>query len=240
MYSAGNFTFTNWAFQHLYVQNNDIVDAKLNRIEFFWDYAEDFGAANGYPSLNIDWFKWSGSDLGSFTSGSRDYSSSTVWTGNANFKAGSSYKWEIDFDNDWGGGGPLTDVQNSDFGFVMDFDNGCQIVRNVVPRAMITWTPSSTPTVTNTATATAIPTATLIPTQTYTPSITPTASNTPVPPTSTPITPTPTDIPPTNTPITPPTPIPSITPAATATSSVPTDTSTPEPSYTPSPTWFVD
>lgn len=231
MYSAGNFTFTNWAFQHLYVQNNDIVDAKLNRIEFFWDYAEDFGAANGYSGLRVDWFKWAGSNIG--PSGN-DYSSSTVWTGSRDFNAGGNYKWEVDFDSDWGGGGPLTDVQNSDFGFVMDFDNGCQIVRNVVPRSMVTWTPSSTPTVTNTATATAIPTATLIPTQTYTPSITPTASNTPIPPTATPLPPTATDPPPaTNTPILPPTAVPSAT-------SVPA-TNTPLPSLTPSstipPTW---
>ncbi len=233
-YSAGTFNFTKWAMQHLYVRNDDIVDAHVTRIELFWDYAEDFGSANGYSSLNIDWFKWAGSNIGP---GGRDYSSSTVWTGSRDFNAGGNYKWEIDFDNDWGGGGALTNLQNSDFGFVIDFDNGCQISRSAVPRSIITWTPTMTPTVTNTATATAIPTSTFTATITPTPSDTPTASNTPPPPTNTPIPPSDTPSPTaSNTPIPSWTPLPSstFTPLPTFTETVaPPATNTGIPTWTP-------
>ena len=174
---------------NLWVRNNDVVDTKISRIEFFWDYAEDFGAFNGYNSLNVDWFKWRGAYMGEGQGGTRDYDSSTVWSGNLNFNAGSNNKWEIDFDGDWGGGGPLTDVQNGDFGFVMDFQNGCQLVRNAGNRPLYTWTPSPTPSITPTftppppPTSTSLPTMTPLPTNTPAPTYTPTPTNTPVPPT---------------------------------------------------------
>ena len=245
-YSATAFNFTSYAMQNLRVYNNDVVDTDLIRIEFFWDYAEDFGALNGYNNLNVDWFKWNGSYMGDGQGGVRDYDSSTIWTGSVDFNAGSNYKWEIDFDGDWGGGGPLTDVQNSDFGFVMDFENGCQLVRNPVNRDLYTWTPSPTPSITPTPTppppptATSPPTMTPLPTNTLPPSNTPTASNTPtstLTPSSTPI--------PSHTPWPTSTPVPTATPdwAATATASSPTPTvPSPTPFDTPIPTatWFAE
>ena len=242
-YTATGFVFTNYAMQNLRVTNGDVVDTDIVRLEFFWDYAEDFGAMNGYNGLNVDWFKWAGAYMGDGQGGTRDYDSSTVWSGSMDFNAGISYKWEIDFDGDWGGGGRLTDVQNSDFGFIMDFQNGCQLVRNPVPRDVYTWTPSPTPSITPTPspppppTATSPPTMTPLPTNTLPPSSTPTASNTPT------ITPTSSSTPiPSHTPWPTSTPVPTSTPnwAATATASsptplppTPTDFDTP----TPSPTW---
>ena len=232
-YTASGFTFTNWAMQNLRVYNNDVVDTKIVRIEFFWDYAEDFGALNGYHNLNVDWFKWRGSYMGEGQGGTRDYDSSTVWSGNLNFNAGSSNKWEIDFDGDWGGGGRLPDVQNADFGFVMDFQNGCQLVRNPGNRSLYTWTPSPTPSITPTAspppppTSTSPPTMTPLPTNTPPPSSTPTASNTPT------ITLTPSNTPvPSHTPWPTSTPVPTYTPNWTATAALWTST----PNYTPTST----
>jgi hypothetical protein len=232
--------------QSLRVYNNDVVDTKVVRIEFFWDYAEDFGAFNGYNNLNVDWFKWRGSYMGEGQGGTRDYDSSTVWSGNLSFNAGSSNKWEIDFDNDWGGGGRLTDVQNSDFGFVMDFQNGCQLVRNPGNRALYTWTPSPTPSITPTftppppPTSTSLPTMTPLPTNTLPPSSTPTASSTPT------ITLTPSNTPiPTITPWPTSTPVPTATPnsviqTATAAAWTPTSLPTAEATPTPFPTFPTD
>lgn len=243
LYSATGFTFRNYAIQNLRVFNNDSSSTKIVRLEFFWDYAEDFGAANGYNSLNVDWFKWAGAYMGEGQGGTRDYDSSTIWSGNLNFNAGSNYKWEIDFDGDWGGGGRLPDVQNSDFGFIMDFQNGCQLVRNAVPRPIITWTATATPSTTPTPspppppTDTPLPSNTPLPTNTPppsstplptgTPTKTPTASNTPVP--SHTSWPTNTSAPPTVT----------KSPVPTATSNIPTATRTPPATGTPTPipTW---
>jgi hypothetical protein len=243
LYSASSFTFTSWAMQHLYVYNNDASSTKIVRLEFFWDYTEAYGAANGYNSLNVDWFKWRGAYMGEGQGGTRDYDSSTVWSGNLNFNAGSSNRWEIDFDNDWGAGGPLPGARNSDFGFIMDFQNGCQLVRNAVPRSIITWTPTATPTTTFTPspppppTSTPLPTWTPLPTNTAPPTNTPTITWTPS------ITP-----PPTNTSVVTSTPWPSNTappptwtnpPPPPPTSPPPTKTNTPDWTATPSPipTW---
>ena len=146
-YTLGNFSFINWAIQRLYIKNNDIVDANLISIELTWDNAEQYGAINGYNNLNVDWFKWAGAFMpGHGQGGGRDYSSSTVWSGSLPFNAGGNYRWDIDFDGDWGGGGPLTGVVSSDFGVIAQFDNGCTLTRNAVPRTIPTWTTTPTPT----------------------------------------------------------------------------------------------
>jgi hypothetical protein len=245
LYSLGVWNFRTWAIQRINVRNNDVVDTDLVSLELIWDYAETYGAANGYNGLNVDWFSWAGFYFpGHGQGGDRDDSSSTTWNGTLPFDAGRTYRWEVDFDGDWGGGGPLTGVQNSDFGIRAQFANGCTLVRNAVPRGVETWTPSPTPTgtftpsppppPTNTPLPSNTPPPTWTPLPTYTPSITWTASatlpatNTPVPsatswPTSTPLPPTSTR-----------TPIPSSTapPPPTATST-PIYTST----FTPIPTW---
>jgi len=246
-YSATGFNFTNWAMQNLTVQNNDVSDTKVVRIEFFWDYAEDYGAANGYNSMNVDWFKWGGAYMGEGQGGTVDYDSSTIWSGNLNFNAGTSYKWEIDFDGDWGGGGPLTGVQNSDFGFVIDFQNGCQLTRSVVPRVIATWTATPTPTITPTVTPLPPPTSTPPPSNTPLPSSTPLPSLTPTKTWTPSITPTPSDTPvpshtswPSNTPLPSWTPMPSSTALPTSTKTpLPTSTKTPHFTKTPTPipTW---
>lgn len=250
-YSMSDFSFGSWAMQSMTVTNGDIVDAEISRVIFDWDYAEQFGESNGYPNLNLDWIEWGGSriwgrnngdgvrDYGSVTDTDVDYSS--YWKGPDDFNAGSTYTLKFDFDNDWAGGGALTNVTSDDFGISIHFTNGCQLNRAANPQPLITWTATNTPTVTNTATATAVPSLTYTPSQTPTasdtptPSDTPTASNTPPPPTATD-----TPVPPTNTPLPTSTPLPTNTPAPTSTSSFPTDTPTPEPSATPSPTYYFD
>ena len=242
-YSLGAFSFNNFAIQNLSVTNGDVVDAVVNQIQFNWNYAELLGATNGYNNLYVDWFAWNGSYFHLDGPGPpQDPHSPTNWTGGAlPFNAGSSNNWSIDFNLDWGGGGPLTGVVSNDFGVIIDFANGCQLRRDPIPRGIITWTPSPTPSITWTplppppATATALPptpTATplpsLTPTDTWTPSITPSATETLVPtitPSITDTVPVPTDTYTT---------VPSWTP-------IPPDTNTPIPTYTPSstpvPTW---
>jgi hypothetical protein len=189
----------------VYITNNDVVDANLVSLELTWDYAEQLGVANGYNALNVDWFKWNGGyiHLGGNGDGVTDYNSPTIWSGSQPFNAGVKYTWEIDFDADWGNGGPLTNVQNSDFGIVAHFDNGCTVTRNAVPRAMSTFT------------ATPVPSNTPVSTNTPVPSYTPLPTNTPIPPTATT------------------TAIPSATIVPSATNTLPPPTETPIPTWTP-------
>jgi hypothetical protein len=168
-YSLSGFTFANDGIQRLTVTNGDVVDTTVSSIQFNWDYAEDFGNANGYPNLNVDWFSWNGTKfyLGGNNDLVRDLDSPTNWVGGSQpFNNGTSYTWAIDFDGDWGGGGPLTGVINNDFGVVIDFANGCQLRRDEIPRGIITWTPTDTPTSTGSPTFTSTFTDTPIPTWT--------------------------------------------------------------------------
>jgi hypothetical protein len=243
LYSLGDFSFRNYAIQRAYFNNGDVVDTSLVSLELVWDYAEQYGDANGFTSLNMDWYQWNGSYFpGHGQGGTRDYSSSSIWTGSLPFNAGTQYRWDVDFDSDWGGGGPLSGVVSSDFGVRALFDNGCSIIRNAVPRTIVTWTPTATPSVTPTASPPPPPTSTPLPsntplpsgtplptstpTITWTPSITPTRTVTPIPshtswPTSTTI--------PSSTPVPSRTPVP---PTKTATLHV-TNTSTAIPTWTP-------
>jgi len=245
LYTLGNFSFRNYAILRANINNGDVVDTSLVSLELIWDYAEQYGDANGFTNLNMDWYKWNGSYFpGHGQGGTRDYSSSSIWNGSVPFNAGTNYRWEIDFDSDWGGGGPLTGVVNSDFGVRALFDNGCSITRNAVPRTIVTWTatatasttptpsppppPTNTPVPTNTPLPSNTPQPTSTPTITWTPSTTPSPTTTPVPshtswPTSTPVpsntsVPSVTPVPPTSTPKTPsatPSPAPTFTPSAT-------------------------
>ena len=263
LYSLSDWNFHAGAKQSLIVTNGDIYDAKVERIRFEWDFAEEFGEKNGASNLNVDWFTWDGAnawgegDWGGGPGWGEDYASITdtdndsyfTWKGPFDFESSHSYTFKLDFDDDWGTGGKLPDVISDDFGIRIDFDNGCVLERASVPRAMYTYTPTLTLTPSDTPTATPSPppppppSSTPIPTDTPTPSDTPTPTNTPLP-TPTPtdtltptITPTPTDTPlPTNTPLPTDTPTPSNTPTA---SDTPEDTDTPTPTdtLTPTPTW---
>ena len=243
LYTASGFIFNNYAIQYLNVRNNDVSSTKVTQIQFFWDYAEDYGASNGFNVLNVDWFKWGGAYMGEGQGGTRDYDSSTIWSGNLNFNAGTNYKWEIDFDSDWGGGGPLSGVQNSDFGFIIDFQNGCQLVRNAVPRSIVTWTATATPTTTPTPSPPPPPTSTSLPSNTPLPSSTPLPTNTPTITWTPSITPSSTTTPvpshtswPTSTPVPSSTPIPSTTPIPPTSTPVPPTISVTK-TFTPIPTW---
>ena len=246
-YTLGNFIFRNDERLRAYFRNRDVVSAHLVSLELNWDYAEQLGAANGYNNLNMDWFKWAGSYFpGHGNGGTRDYSSSSSGNGLLPFNAGTTYRWDIDFDSGWGYPGALTGVVNRDFGVVANFDNGCTFTRDVIVRAISsTFTPTPTPTRTGTPTpvppptSTSPPTNTPPPTNTRTPTFTPTKTHTPS------ITPTPSNTPvathtswPTNTPHPTLTPWPSSTPVpATPTPVTPTAIPTTAPTFTPSPTW---
>jgi len=244
-YSMTGFNFSIFGIQSLFVTNNDVVDATVSQIQLDWDYAEQYGNANGYPNLNVDWFAWNGVyfHLGGEGDGVFDNSSSADWSGSRSFNSGSTYNWALDFDGNWGGSLPLPGVVNSDFGVIIDFTNGCQLSRNAIDRPVIIWTPTPTPTTTltpspipptNTSpppTVTQTASNTPPPPPTFTPSLTP--SNTPIPPDTS--TATATDIP-INTPITP-TATNTLVPAPTLI--VPTVTLSPTltPTETPIPTW---
>ncbi len=276
LYTLSDFTFSSGGIVSVNVVNGDLYDAGLDRIRFDWDYIEDFGAVNGFPNLNTDWFSWNGMDvwgyknygwgdgMGEDFSSNTDTSVDSSWSweifGDAVFSSGNSHTLRIDFDGN-PSNGVLPSVISSDFGLIIDFDNGCQISKGAVPRAIVTYTPTITFTPTQTSTPTNTPTITPTPspsptfTSTLTPSITPTPSNTPTP-TKTPtasntppptFTPTNTAVPthtplPTNTVIPPTinTPMPSSTPLPTSTNTpLPTSTKTPVMTNTPTqiPTW---
>lgn len=170
LYSLGGFVFNNQGIQRLTVTNGDVVDTTVNAIQFNWDFAESYAETNGYPNLNVDWFSWNGVRfyLGGNDDLVRDLDSPTNWVGGSlPFNHGTSNNFAVDFDGDWGGGGPLTGVVNNDFGVVIDFANGCQLRRDPVPRSIITWTPSYTPTDVGPVTIT--PTFTETPIPTWTP-----------------------------------------------------------------------
>ncbi len=227
-YSMTGFTFLPSAVQRMTITNGDVVNTVVNQIQFNWNYAENYGVANGYPNLQVDWFTW---NAGYFHLGGNgdfvvDTSSPTNWIGGSlPFNSGSTYTWDIDFDGDWAGGLALSGVVSNDFGVIIDFANGCQLVRNPVPRPIISWTPSSTPTTTWTPTPPPPPTSTAIPTQTPLPSATPLPTFTPTPSWTPSITPTRTN-----------TPIATFTSVPTITVAPPTRTNTPIPSVTPLPT----
>ncbi len=232
-----------------WIKNRDVVDTQLVSLELIWDYAEQYAAANGYNNMNMDWFKWSGSYFpGHGNGGARDYSSSSSWSGTLPFNAGVKYRWDIDFDQGWGGGGPLTGVVSNDFGVRAVFANGCTIIKNPVPRSINTFTPSPTPTRTRTATAVPPPTSTSPPTNTPLPSNTPRPTRTPTITPSPTITRTPSDTPvpshtswPTNTPRPTRTPWPSWTPVPATSTPVPTMlTSTPSDTPPPTATFYFE
>ncbi len=243
-YILQNFTFRDAGKLRTKFKNKDVVDAQLVSLELTWDYAEQYAAVNGFGQMNMDWFKWGGAFFpGHGNGGSRDYSSSSSWSGTLPFSAGGTYRWDIDFDKDWGGGsGALTGVVSNDFGVYAVFDNGCTISRNAVPRAIATWTITPTPTQTGTATDVPPPTSTSPPTNTPLPSNTPLPTRTPTITPSPTITRTPADTPvpsytswPSNTPRPSRTPLPSGTPVPETSTPVPT-VLTPTPSDTPPPT----
>jgi len=203
-YSIDAFSFRSSAQLRTYISNGDAVDANLTSLELIWNYPEQYANLNGFPNFNMDWFKWGGSYFpGHDEAGTRDYSSSSTWTGSIPFSAGNNYRWDIDFDSDWAGGGTLDGVFNSDFGIVAQFDNGCTITRSPIARPV--------PTFTNTP----IPSITPVPSNTPVPSYTPLPTNTPLPPTPTKSL------------------VPSATQVPSATPIPPTPTETPIPTWTP-------
>jgi len=246
-YSMSDFSFASGALQSLTVTNGDVVDAIVQQIQLDWNYAESYGVANGYPNLNIDWFRWAGSyfHLGGNGDGVFDSSSPTNWGGSLPFNAGSTYTWQMDFDLDWAFGGSLSDVVSNDFGVIIDFANGCQLRRDAIARPIISWTPSPTPTVTWTPTPPPPPTDTPPPTNTPPPTVTPLPTDTPTITYTPSITPSPTTTPPptetalpTNTPVPSPTLPPSVTPITpTVTPLTPTLTPSITPTVPPTPTW---
>ncbi len=254
LYTMGNWSFHNESQQSITITNGDAYDAELERIIFHWDFAEDFGAANGAPNMYTNWFRWGGGaawsqEAWNWIGWGADNSSPTdtsvdspwLWYGPLAFDAGNAYSLRVDLDNDWGGGGPLPDVISDDFGLRLEFDNGCVLERGAVPRVIYTYTPTNTftptetgtntPTPTGTWTATLVPTSTntLIPSATFTPSITPTPSDTPTVTNTAPPTPTYTK---TNTPSV--TPFPTNTPLPTNTP-IPSNTPMPSPTFTSTP-----
>jgi len=240
-YKLTAFTFRNWAQIRAVFKNRDVVDTELTYLELDWSYAEQLYALNGYPNLNVDWFKWKGSYFpGQGNGGANDKSSTTSWSGTRPFNAGTNYRWDIDFDGDGGGKAPMTALLSSDFGVTAHFDNGCTIIRPAVPRALVTFTPTPTPSRTPTATVPPPPTSTPLPSNTPPPSNTPLPSLTPSKTLTPSTTPTPSDTPvASNTPWTTNTPVHTATPNLTATAAMWTSTpnSTPAPSSTPEPTW---
>ncbi len=262
-YTLSVFDFHNSHQQEIMVTNNDPWnDTRVTRIRFDWIYTQQWGAANGWSGLVLDWMSWNGAsawgngdsapiDVLAITDTQSD--SPGTWRGPLQFNHGNSYALRFDFDGG-PGNGSLPNVHAEDFGLFIDFEDGCTLYQPSIHKGLVTWTPTATPlpsntptpTPTGTATNTALPpTDTPIPSATGTPTITPKPSKTPKKsPTPTPSrTPLPTSTPtvgftplPTSTPITPTatrTPVPTISNTNTPTPIPPTPTNTPIPTWTP-------
>ena len=81
-YQLSAFTFRNGAMLRAYINNLDVVNTQLISLELDWDYAEQLGVINGYNNLNMDYFQWTGGYFpGHGNGGTRDYSSTSIWTG---------------------------------------------------------------------------------------------------------------------------------------------------------------
>lgn len=136
-YSATGFTFMDWAQQYMTIVNGDVVDTRVIQLDLTWANAENYATINGFPLMNVDWFSWGGSYFDDGQDGDRYYNSPTSLLGNEPFNAGSSYVWKIDFDGDWAGSGALSPpMVDEDFGYVIYFQNGCQLSRDAVPRTL--------------------------------------------------------------------------------------------------------
>jgi hypothetical protein len=221
-YTLSAFDFHNSHQQEIMVTNGDIWnDTKVTRIIFDWTYTQQWGAANGWSGLYLDWMTWNGASAwGNGDGGAIDALSWTdtnvdsprTWRGPLQFNHGNAYALRFDFDGG-PGNGSLPNVHAEDFGLCIYFMNGCQLCQESIHKGLVTWTPTATP----------------LPSDTPTPTPTGTATNTPLPPTSTPL--------PTNTGVPTKTPKPSKTPNWTATyTSTPEPTNTPTNAFTPLPT----
>ncbi len=259
-YTFSTFDFHNSHQQEIMVTNGDTWnDTKVTRIWFDWTYTQQWGEANGWAGLYLDWMTWNGAnawgdgdggviDSLSWTDTSVD--SPPSWQGPLQFNHGNAYALRFDFDGG-PGEGSIPNVKAEDFGLCLYFENGCELCQESIHKGLVTWTPTATPlpsntptptptgTATNTQpppTSTPVPPPTNTPTITWTPTITPKKSPTPTPSDTPPPSPTPTTgfTPlPTSTPKTP-----TATPFSTSTPtpSTPLPTHTPTPTETPKPT----
>jgi hypothetical protein len=263
LYTLSEFDFHNDHQQEIMVTNGDPWnDTKVTRIRFNWTYTQQWGAANGWDGLHLDWMTWNGADAwgwgdnGSPGAGEdwlswtdTNFDSAPSWQGPLQFNHGNAYALRFDFDGGPGDGSiPL--AKGEDFGLIIDFMDGCQINVPAIHKGLVTWTPTVTPLPSNTPTPTPTATATntsIPPSSTSLPTITPIPSNTPIPSATPNWTATYTYTPaPTNTPTTGFTPLPTNTPLpptatqvaspTTASSPTPSNTAVP-PTETPIPTW---
>jgi hypothetical protein len=154
-YTVSDFSFRDWNRIRTRIQNNDILDAHVDRIVLNWDTAELLSdAIIGADNLYADWIEWDWSYIWSDNGdGIGDLSSRTdttvdspgAWTGPRDFDAGNSLYVEVDFDFALGGeyNGALENwgLTSDDFGIAFYFDNGCILEKTAVPRAITTPTP---------------------------------------------------------------------------------------------------
>ncbi|MCI0519247.1 MAG: pilus assembly protein [Chloroflexi bacterium] len=157
LYSMTNFTFLNYGNLQMNVTNGDVLAARITRIRMDWNYAENLTTALGDTSLRMDWYQfsqWGGVNVwGNGDNAAVDYNSITdtsvdspeTWTGPLDFNPATAYIFRLDMDknsespSNWM---VALGMINNDFGVTIDFDNGCQLNRAAVPRAIITPTPS--------------------------------------------------------------------------------------------------
>ena len=265
-YTLSGFDFHNSHQQEIMVTNGDVWnDTRVIRIWFDWTFTQQWGEANGWAGLYLDWMTWNGAsawgngdggviDSLSWTDTSIDSPSS--WQGPLQFNHGNAYALRFDFDGG-PGVGSIPNVKAEDFGLCVYFENGCELCQESIHKGLVTWTPTATPLPSNTPTptptgtptytpppptSTPVPTITNTPTITWTPSITPKKSATPTPSDTPPPTATPTTgfTPlPTSTPK-PPTATITVAPTTTPTVGTPTNTPTITPTNTPFPTFPCD
>jgi hypothetical protein len=157
LYSMTNFSLLNNGNLQMNITNGDLLAARVTRLRVDWNYAESLTAALGDTSTRMDWYQfsqWGGVNVwGNGDNAAVDYDSITdtsvdspeTWAGPLDFNPATTYIFRLDIDknsespSNWMTALGMT---NSDFGVTIDFDNGCQLNRPAITRAIITPTPS--------------------------------------------------------------------------------------------------
>ena len=110
------------------ITNNSTNEIAITDFRLEWESAQAWAEALGYADIHVDWFMWDGDR---FYQGD-DYDHPTEVTTTVTLTPGAVGDWEINFDwigeTDWAFIDEFGLTQEN-FGFFVEFDNGCYIER---------------------------------------------------------------------------------------------------------------
>jgi hypothetical protein len=158
LYTISGPTLSDWGAVVFSLRNNDQYATDVSSIQATWDYLEDFfEIVVSDTSVRADWISYDtyagGYKVwGSANGGGDDYESPTDTQTDATwstvlprpFDIARDYYLEVEFDRN----GETADwfnyygIEPSDFGVLVNFENGCQLEIPAIPRPVVTPTPN--------------------------------------------------------------------------------------------------